>query len=244
MTRLLNLTIALSLALLPVLARALPPDAPGEGAPAGATILLAADVWPPYNHEAGSQRQGFLVDVARLAFARHGCRVDYVNVSWDRAREGTLRGRFHGAVGATPVDGAGLLLTREPMARLRTAFLVRRGHGWRYTGGGSLEEVSLGCVQGYDYGEELNPWIRRHRGNPLRVQEIDDPDAVWLNLRKLAAGRVDAVADDEAVLLHATRRLGLEDELELAGRLTQDIPCTIGFTPAKPEGRVLARWLD
>lgn len=206
-------------------------------------VRLVADVWPPYNDVVGGEREGFLIDVARLAFARHGVRVDYHNVSWDRAREGTLRGLFDGAVGATPLDGEGLVMPPGELGRIQAAFFVRRGDPWRFRGPASLEGVRLGCAQGYDYCPWLNTYIRHWEADPTRVQCIGGPDALWLNLRKLAAGRVDVVVDDPAVLRHAARELGLEDDLVWAGSDPHTTSVTIAFTPVEGKGRVWADWL-
>jgi len=233
-----------------VLARADPGPAAVTGAGRtwpdrdGRTVLLAADIWPPFTLEGGGAREGYMVEVARLAFAQAGRSVQYVNVGWERALQGTARGLFDGAVGASAVDGKGLVLPDQELARNHLGFLVRRGDPWRFRGVASLDSVCLGVVQGYDYRDWLNQWIRAHRGDPGRVQALTGRDALPGNLRKLLAGRVDVIVDCELTLLDAARQAGCAGEVALAGRDGESALCTIAFTPAGGRGRALADEFD
>lgn len=217
-----------------------PRPAPGGDAP----VRLAADIWPPFTGSADDGDEGYMVEIARLAFNRAGLDVVYHNVSWERALQGTTAGHFDGAVGASAADGAGLILPAQELAVNRLAFLVRKGDPWRFHGVSSLASVRLGVIQGYDYRDWLGAWIARHRQDPSRVQELAGAEALSDNLRKLLAGRVDVVVDSETALRHAARKLHSLDRVEVAGVDDEAALCTIGFTPVGERGRRLARIFD
>lgn len=210
---------------------------------AGDAVRLAADPWPPYNLAPDGQRLGSMVDVAVLAFAEAGLEVDYFVVGWTRAVAGTRDGLFDGAVGASLVDGAGLVFPETTLAAVVQGLATRRASDWSWRGPASLEGLVLGGVQDYDYGPQLNAYVAEWGGDPRRVQLLHGSDALEANLRKLVAGRVDVVVDAAATLEWTIASLDFDSLLCVNARLERVTPCTIAFTPSE-RGRRLARLLD
>lgn len=206
-------------------------------------VRLAADPWPPYNLDTGDGGRGLMVDAATLAFEAGGLQVTYIVVGWSRAVSGTRDGLFDGAVGASAVDGEGLVFPSTVLAPVAQGLACRTTMDWRWSGERSLDGFVLGAISGYDYGPEINGWIDRHGSDPRLVQLQDGEDALEANLRKLAAGRVDLVVDAHATLHWTIGALGLDSVLTVVDRLGRVTPCTIAFTPSE-RGERLARLLD
>jgi polar amino acid transport system substrate-binding protein len=119
-------------------------------------LVLIADPWPPFNMEVGSDREGYIVDVARMVFEAAGHKVTYKNVPWKRAISGTRSGTYTGAIGASKTDGEGLVFPDEELARNVLAFYVLKDSLWKFEGLSSIETVAIGVIGGYDYREWLN----------------------------------------------------------------------------------------
>lgn len=120
-----------------------------------ATISLIADEWPPFNIKPGSDREGYIVDIARKIFEAQGYTVVYTNQPWKRAVEMTRAGRYDGAIGASKTDAAGFIFPSEELARNKLAFYVKKGSGWQYKGPSSIAATTIGTIAGYDY----RPWL-------------------------------------------------------------------------------------
>ncbi|MCF8076816.1 MAG: transporter substrate-binding domain-containing protein [Desulfotignum sp.] len=90
-----------STAILPVLFFLLIPLVPRAFA---GDLLRAADPWCPYNCEEADPHPGFMVEMARQVFEKHGIRVTYVTVPWAHAIYGTRTGQYDGIIGAGRID--------------------------------------------------------------------------------------------------------------------------------------------
>lgn len=211
---------------------------------ANETITLAADEWAPYNIRPGVQPEGYMIDVAREIFGKHGIKVEYHTTTWKRVLEGTKNGIYSAAVGATRDDAPYLLFPDESLAIYRLTYWARKDTTWRYTGEKSLEQISLGVIDWYNYGLQLNRYINRHHDKPARVQVVSGNTALEMNLRKLQARRIEATVDNEDSIRYTARQLGILHELMIVGREQRTENCYIAFSPAIPKGKIYARMLS
>jgi len=207
-------------------------------------IVLVADAWPPYNNEVGSEREGFMIDVARAVFEPRGYEVDYLNVPWRRALAGTRDGTYDGAVAASRTEGPELVFPECELLRNHPAFYARSDSTWEFRGPSSLEGVALGAIRGYDYVDWLNGYIEANQGRPERVQVVSGDSPLQQNLRKLVAGRIDVIVDNEGTIRYVARQLGLLDRIRLAGSDPTESLCYIPFSPATGRGEEQAAILS
>ena len=202
-------------------------------------VLLVADAWPPFNATAGDDPEGYFVDIARAVFSEAGYTVDYQNVPWKRAIQGTHDGLFDGAIGASRTDGAGLVFPEEELARNRLAFYTRADDDWCFNGEQSLDGVSLGVIQGYDYRTWLLDYIERYQEEPERIQVMSGENPLEQNLVKLCNQRVDVVVDTDASIRYLAHQSGITDQIRKAGAGEEVAFCYIAFSPNE-RGRELA----
>jgi polar amino acid transport system substrate-binding protein len=207
-------------------------------------IVLVADAWPPYNNDVGSEREGFMIDVARAVFEPRGYEVDYLNVPWRRALAGTRDGTYDGAVAASRTEGPELVFPECELLRTHPAFYVRSDSTWEFRGPSSLDGVALGAIRGYDYVDWLNNYIDANQGRPERVQVVSGDSPLQQNLRKLVAGRIDVLVDNEGTIRYVARQLGLLDRIRPAGSDPTESLCYIPFSPATGRGQEQAAILS
>jgi polar amino acid transport system substrate-binding protein len=194
-------------------------------------IVLVADPWPPFNIQPGSDREGYLVDVARAVFEPAGHTVTYMIVPWKRAIDGTRAGRYAGAIGASKTDAAGFVFPDEELARNVLSFYTRTDNPWRFEGPASIETVSIGVAAGYDYRRWLNDYIRVHRGNDRRVQVVAGANPLKQNLQKLLLKRIDVVVDTEAAIRFTAKEMGILEAIHAAGYGVEPAYIYIAFSP-------------
>ncbi len=207
------------------------------------TLLLAADAWPPYNCDPSTGQEGYVVDLARSIFEPRGWKVDYQLLAWERALEQVREGAIDGAIGASPSDGMGLQLPQQEIAQNFPVFFVRTGHPWKYENPGSLEHICLGAISGYDYRPVINEWISANQHDPHRIQLVSGNTALDQNVRKLLAGRIDAIIDNETSVRWALRQVGVSNQVQLAGSVPMVVHLYIAFSPS-PRGVELSHLWD
>lgn len=202
-------------------------------ATAGETVTLVADSWCPYNCDAKSPQPGFVVEIAKQAFGKHGIEVNYTVMPWARAIDSVRSNKYTAIVGASREDAPDFVFPSVEQGWMVNSFYVRKGNPWRYKGVESLGEISLGAAADYAYGEPLDSYIKQRKGEMMRVQLISGDDPLGINLKKLQAGRVGAVIEDKHVMDYYLASKGLKDSVDKAGELPlgEQSAVYIAFSP-------------
>jgi len=216
------------------------PGAAAEEKHAPGRLLLMADEWCPYNCEPGSEKPGYMVEMAREILAPHGFVVEYRTTAWARAVADTETGRIDGAIGAAPGEGT-MTFPSVPWGMSENKLLVRRGTPLEYRGPASLPG-RIGVIRDYSYGDEMDAWLASAEAAG-RVDVSSGAEALASNIRKLDLGRLDVVIDDGAVLLHRISELGWRDRFDIVPT-GKPVPLFIALAPGRPETPRLARLLD
>lgn len=215
-------------------------------APTGASrpvITLGADPWCPHNCMAGSEPEGYMLDIARDVFEAAGYQVEYLNVSWARALQMARDGLLDAVVGAFVTDAPDFVFPQEPQGRSEIAFYTPADSSWIYEGLGSLEGQTLLAINGYSYSEELDRYIARHNDEPTQVWMLSGPSPLNRAINLLDQRRADVYPEDVYVMTWAQKANPDIAPLRQGGVLHQD-DTFIAFSPAKPESAELAELLS
>lgn len=205
------------------------------------TIELRADEWCPFNCEPGSEKPGYMVEIAREALALAGHEVNYETLNWARSLEQTRKGTVDGAIGAIP-DEAPDFVFGPALGFYEETVAVRRGEVVDISAPANLAGLRVGAINGYEYYGPVADYIAANRGDRALVQYVSGDDALDKNLRKLVAGRVDMVAEVSAVLAYTIGQNRLGEQIEIL-HTGERGPIYIGFSPALESSERYAREL-
>lgn len=212
------------------------------GACPAATVSLRADVWFPMNGEPGSARPGYMVEIATAAFKAGGHTVDYATMPWERTLISVREGRFDCAIGAYKEDAPDFVFPEEPLGMDQSFFWVKSGDAWRYNGLGSLKDRNIGLVGGYAYDEDFQKFVD-NPANGVKTQTLNADNALEQNIKKLLAGRIDLVLESDSVMKAKLADMGLADQVQHAGPLTEPVAMYIACSPAKASSQDYVRLL-
>ena len=164
------------------------------------SLITAADEvsftttdWAPY-YGAHLKDNGFYADITRAAMGASGHKAKLAFEPWARSLARVKNGKAHVLMGAYYSDERKEFCEfSDVVATAGSAILVRSDSSLKFTGIDSLRGLNIGIERGaltgnkeFDEGKDFNK-------QPVAKREI--------NLRKLKAGRIDAIADGEKVLL-------------------------------------------
>jgi polar amino acid transport system substrate-binding protein len=211
---------------------------------AAETITLVADEWPPFNSEPNRQPEGYMVDIAREIFKAHGIDVVYQLVPWKRALEGTCNGDYNAVIGPTKNEAPCLVFPGEELARNRLSFWDKKGNPWRFKNRDAVKQITLGVIEGYDYRQWLNSYAQNNRNDQQKIQFVSGTNPLEMNLRKLMAGNIGAVVDNEASIRYTAKEVGLLEHIEQVGNDTETAYLFIAFSPVQPRSTTYARILS
>jgi polar amino acid transport system substrate-binding protein len=210
------------------------------------TVTLRADSYPPFNSDPAGQHPGVMIDLAKAVFTAKGYQVDYQLMPWPKAVEAVRTGAIDGAVAADEAGTAGLAYPKEPQGEWKPVFNVLAGTTWKYAGDASLNQVTIGVVQDYDYGNdpEGKSYNALFESNPEKIEVFKGNDASLLAVRALFAGKVQVIIEDPRVLKAVVQNHQLDaSRLASAGASGSGYPLYIGFSPNE-RGRRLAQELS
>lgn len=194
------------------------------------SLSVRADYWYPFNGAPDSERPGFAIDILRHIFVSRGIRLDYQLEDWSHSLQMVRAGRIHCVVGAYKAEAPQLRYPQTPLAWDIAAFYVLADSDWQYRGAESLKDVRLGLVAGYGYGELLDDYIERHRGDD-RLHFMHGREPLERNLKKLMRGRVDVLVASPFVMNSLLGRMGLREKVREAGRAGRRTPLYLACSP-------------
>lgn len=206
-------------------------------------LTLVADPYCPYNCAYDANQQGYVLDLARMIFEPEGYQVNYQILPWSRAVNEVREGNFTAAIGVSGRNSRGLILPKQPIGIVNDIFMVHRSSHWKYQGVHSLKQIHLGSVANYDYGDELNRYLK-DPANQHRVQSLVGDQAVERNLRMLARKRIDAYIEDANVGFYMAATMGLSGQFKSAGSKGKSMPIYLGFSPKLSLSPKLAQLFD
>lgn len=207
-------------------------------------VVIAADLWCPYNCVPGSDQPGYMVEIAAKAFESAGHKLVYKTMPWARALADAGAGKIAGVFGASPEEARDLLYPQQPVGQSRNVLAVPVGSPFVWSSVGALEGVALGTIQDYSYGATLDGYIKANAANPSRIQSMGGDAPLQANLRKLMAGRIGATVDDANVLAYTLKTENLTGSLRLVDVSDAPSPLFIGLSPKHGKAAEYAARLD
>ncbi|WP_228151216.1 substrate-binding periplasmic protein [Tamilnaduibacter salinus] len=203
--------------------------AAGENRPD--VITIAADPWCPHNCTAGSDHEGYMIDIAREVFESHGLTVEYVNTSWARALRLVNAGELDAVVGAYHEDAPGFVFPEIEQGEATNRFYTRPDDHWSFRGLSSLDDRLLVVINDYSYTALLDTYIQQHRQDQKRIWELSGPSPLDRAAQLVAQGRADVLVEERAVFTFLRQENPDLPALRDAGGL----PSTRAFVAFSPE---------
>jgi len=197
------------------------------------SLSIRADVWFPINGLPNSDKPGYMIEMASAIMKNHGREVDYRTMPWERSLDQVRKGNFDCVVGAYKDDAPDFLFPELPWGKIETTIYVKSDSNWIYQGIDSLETVTVGTIGGYAYSEEFDAYVEEFK-ETSKVQVINANNALEQNIKKLLAGRIDALVESDLVLDAKLQEMGLEGQIKPAGQLVGATEMYIACSPSKP----------
>lgn len=213
----------------------------------GDTITVHSDPWCPYNCEAGSDKTGYMIEVAKAIFEKAGHTIKYENMPWTRCLDFVQKGKIDAIVGAAKGEAPACIFPDEEFGFTNICFFVKKGNPWQYQGLDSLKQLKIGIQAEYEYGATLDEYFAKHKNTP-HVQEVSADEPLVLNIRKLLKDRIDTIPEDKSAFLYTAMLLGVADQVALAGPTAiesrddfESRKVYIAFAPGQPNSQAYAK---
>lgn len=218
------------------------PSAPAPTEPRK-NVIIAADPWCPHNCKAGSEHEGYMIDIAREAFGLAGIEVEYVNMSWARALQQARDGYIDAVVGALPADAPDFVFPDAATGYSTIALYTHLDNHWQYAGIDSLKQLTLLAINGYAYSPELDSYIERYQADPERVWVLSGPAPLSRAIELLHQQRSDVFPEDQYVMQWQLEQDRNTESLRMAA-VIHESPIYVAFSPVGRDSAQLAALLS
>lgn len=161
------------------------------------TVTVSTGGWMPYFAPTGNEPPGYTIEMVGTVLNKAGHSLKIRDIPYIRAMKMLYEGRLDLIIGPrmNELDPEKAVVVSEEIGVNVFVFYVRKENKWQYEGVSSLRNVKLGLVIGETY-----PGLESHIAeNRKMIQFIAGDDAYERNLKKLVAGRVDVIVDNENV---------------------------------------------
>ncbi|MCR9187855.1 substrate-binding periplasmic protein [Marinobacter adhaerens] len=206
-------------------------------------VVIAADPWCPHNCKAGSEHEGYMIDIAREAFGLAGIDVEYVNMSWARALQQARDGYIDAVVGALPGDAPDFVFPDAATGYSTIALYTHPDNNWQYAGIDSLSQSKLLAINGYAYSPELDSYIEKYQDDPERVWVLSGPAPLSRAIELLHQQRSDVFPEDRYVMQWQLEQENNTESLRMAA-VIHESPIYVAFSPVGRDSAQLAALLS
>ncbi len=206
-------------------------------------IVIGSDEWCPFNCVPGSDKPGYMIEVATKIFSKAGHTLEYKIIPWARAITEARSGKINGIIGAYKGDAPDFVFSDNELAMIGIEFFTLKTNSWSYAGLASLNKVSIGAIIGYEYNEEINAYLKDGK-NSAKVQMVAGDTPLETNIKKLSQKRLDAVIESPPVFWYTAAQMGLNDKIKSAGTAVKPKEAYIAFSPKLPSSKKYAKILS
>lgn len=210
-------------------------------------ISLRADNWCPYNCDPNSSSPGYMIEIAKTVFEKAGHSVDYQIMPWTRTLAEVRKGTINGAIGASMDGDKDLIYGEEVLGMGLYSFFANSKTTWTFTNVKSLEQITLGLIQDYEYTPiEMSNYILKRKNEKSKIEFSFGDEAVRSNIKKLSLDRIQATYEETNVFNYYVKEMKLKDsDFRVAGKFEGDGDrLSIGFSPANEKSKQYASILS
>jgi polar amino acid transport system substrate-binding protein len=161
-------------------------------------LSIAGTEWSPYNR-VEKNRPGIITEYVELIVKRIGMEADIELLPWSRAIQEVTSGRSDVLMSCGESDSKGLIKSKK-LLDYKMCFFTLHTSNWNYNGVKNLNNIQLGSIQNYAYGEPLDSYLAKERPNTtiLKGSKVHERLGMILDL-----SRIDTfIADQILVKFH------------------------------------------
>ena len=208
-------------------------------------ISLRTDLWCPYACDPKSDKPGFMIEIAREIFEKHGHTIDYDVLNWARAIDEVKMGKYAGLVGCSKFSSESDGLEFPNIANgVNTNFYwtLKESH-WFFESADSLKNKKIGIVKSYSYGTSTDNLIKL---NHKAFINVTGQMPLLRMIQMTESKRLDGFLENPNVLARSLKINNKDPELfrVASANVSDQTELFIAFSAAHAKSKLYAKLLD
>lgn len=161
------------------------------------SIRLATTDWCPYTCEDSTTHPGIIHDYITQLLNDLGVQVSIEFFPWSRSVLLAQNGEVDGLLTAVKSEAPALSFTSVPTDHYQMCFFSNKHNKWHYKNASNLNEIRIGVIQNYGYGEPVDTYISGADKSALYSIKSGGIPRLF---QMLEASRFDAFIEDPKVV--------------------------------------------
>lgn len=166
---------------------------------------------------------GYMVELAKASGKLQGLDITAKLAPFSRITRQTKSGDVAGIFLLGQFRDRSEYIITNIQVDFQPCFFVHKNNTWEYNGLHSLEDVTVGLIQSYGYPDTIMDHLAAHNSSGKAAEFVTSEKAQIQNVKKVIAGRVDALYDDRLVIHWVAQNEGLNSDIREAGCPAADI---------------------
>lgn len=198
------------------------------------TLVIASDVWCPYICD-DPAFPGYVVEVMNEIASNNNLKVQLSIIPLARALDLAHKDKVDIllAITSLSITNAKLQQSHASFGGVYNDFYINSELDWHFKGIKDLDEqlknnISLGMINGYEYGEQI---AQLQKNNPDNVFSASGNSPLKKQLRMLQMGRLDILLDSRVTVQYQLSKLP-DNTITYAGTQGDFTPLFLGFSPS------------
>jgi polar amino acid transport system substrate-binding protein len=208
------------------------------------TIVIGADSWCPVNCEPNSDNPGYMIEIAKKIFQEQAVKVEYKLMPWSRAIVEAEKGNIQAIVGAFKGDAPHFIYPQEELGLIGNSFFTHVYNPWHFQSIDSLEQITLGTIKGYEYGDTVSQYVANKENTGKIVEMTGGKNVLSRSMNMLIANRIDVIVESDIVFWHQAKKANLVDSVKFAGQASKPTKVYIAFAPNSEISKKYAKILS
>jgi polar amino acid transport system substrate-binding protein len=170
------------------------------------SVVIFADPWCPHTCDPSSGKKGILVDLAELFLGDKGIKVEYKILNWARSIEQVRDGKGDAIAGAYIVDAEDFVFPTIEQWNTKNCFFAKPETQLDFKTMADLKGRKIGIIQDYTYGSPIDDSIQDKKSGII-FEKTSGTKALESNVKKVSAGRLQALVEETAVFAYASAQV-------------------------------------
>jgi polar amino acid transport system substrate-binding protein len=176
-------------------------------------ILMVSDPYCPYACSETDEKQGYMVDIARLALEPLGYKVEYKVMPWKRVLNAAEQGTVDAVLSTELRDIDKMIKGKVAVSTTCQAIVTLNDSKLDWTKPYSFRGKIIGIINGYTYQSSINTWLN-DKDKQNVISRVSGNNALNVLLNMVNRGRVDAMIADCNVGKLTAVKLGFEKNIK------------------------------
>jgi polar amino acid transport system substrate-binding protein len=184
-----------------------------------------------------------MIEIAQEIMLKHGHKINYEIMNWSRAIAEVKLGKYDAIAGANRSVLEGFTIPRVSSGANENYIWTLNDSLWTYENESSLQEINLGVVNAYSYGEEIDKPIAKKGKNIIKVAGSNPLPRL---IQMTESHRIMAFVENPFVLSYTLKNLKKAPTFfkSVSKNISNDPDLFIAFSPMNKNSLLYTKLMD